>query len=78
MFRLIFYCKSLYHGTIDLLLILLYRLASRRKEVEIQYHVAQEWRATQMMTSRYCQAVGCYDAIETHKRYSSTDNIGLK
>lgn len=25
---------------------------------------------TLMMTNRYCQAVGCYDAIEAHKRYS--------
>jgi integrase len=29
---------------------------------------------TLMMTNRYCQAVGCYDAIESHKRYSPVDN----
>jgi len=26
-----------------------------------------------MMTNRYCQAVGCYDAVEAHKRFSSVD-----
>ena len=31
---------------------------------------------TLMMTNRYCQAVGCYDAIEAHKRYSQADNLG--
>ena len=31
---------------------------------------------TLMMTNRYCQAVGCYDAIESHKRYSPVDNMG--
>jgi site-specific recombinase XerD len=30
---------------------------------------------TLMMTKRYCQAVGCYDAIESHKRYSPVDNL---
>lgn len=30
---------------------------------------------TLMMTNRYCQAVGCYDAIESHKKYSPVDNI---
>ncbi len=30
---------------------------------------------TLMMTNRYCQAVGCYDAIEAHKRYSPGDNL---
>jgi len=25
---------------------------------------------TLMMTNRYCQAVGCYDAIESHIKYS--------
>ena len=30
---------------------------------------------TLMMTNRYCQAVGCYDAIEAHKRYSPVDNL---
>ena len=28
-----------------------------------------------MMTNRYCQAVGCYDAVETHRLYSPVDNI---
>ena len=28
-----------------------------------------------MMTNRYCQAVGCYDAIEAHKRYSPVDGL---
>jgi len=28
-----------------------------------------------MMTNRYCQAVGCYDAIEAHKRYSPVDAL---
>lgn len=23
----------------------------------------------------YCQAVGCYDALESHKRYSPVDNM---
>jgi len=30
---------------------------------------------TLMMTNRYCQAVGCYDAVESHKRYSPVDNL---
>ena len=30
---------------------------------------------TLMMTNRYCQAVGCYDAIEAHKRYSPGDRL---
>jgi site-specific recombinase XerD len=30
---------------------------------------------TLMMTNRYCQAVGCLDAIEAHKLYSPMDNI---
>jgi integrase/recombinase XerC len=30
---------------------------------------------TLTMTNRYCQAVGCYDAIEAHKRYSPMDNL---
>jgi hypothetical protein len=28
---------------------------------------------TLMMPNRYCQAVGCYDAIESHKLYSPVD-----
>ena len=28
-----------------------------------------------MMTNGYCQAVGCYDAIEAHKRYSPVDGV---
>ena len=31
--------------------------------------------ATLMMTNRYCQAVGCYDAIECHNRYSPVDRL---
>ena len=30
---------------------------------------------TLMMTNSYCQAVGCYDAIEAHKRYSPVDGL---
>ena len=30
---------------------------------------------TLMMTNRYCHAVGCYDAVEAHKRFSPVDNI---
>ena len=30
---------------------------------------------TLMMTNRYCQAVGCYDAVEAHKRYSPVDRL---
>ena len=30
---------------------------------------------TLMMTNQYCQAVGCYDAIEGHKRYSPVDAL---
>ncbi len=30
---------------------------------------------TLMMTNRYCQAVGCYDAIESHKKYSPVDRL---
>jgi len=30
---------------------------------------------TLMMTNRYCQAVGCYDAVEAHKLYSPVDRI---
>ncbi len=29
-----------------------------------------------MMTNRYCQAIGCYDAIESHRKYSPIDNLG--
>ena len=32
---------------------------------------------TLMMTNRYCQAVGCYDAIEAHKRYSPVDGLTI-
>ena len=32
---------------------------------------------TLMMTNRYCQAVGCYDAIEAHKRYSPVDGLKM-
>lgn len=28
-----------------------------------------------MMTNRYCQAVGCYDAVEAHKKFSPLDNL---
>jgi len=31
--------------------------------------------ATLMMTNRYCQAVGCYDAVEAHKRFSPGDRL---
>jgi site-specific recombinase XerD len=34
--------------------------------------------STLTMTNRYCQAVGCYDAVESHKRYSPVDNLKLK
>jgi site-specific recombinase XerD len=30
---------------------------------------------TLMMTNRYCQAVGCYDAVEAHKRFSPVDGL---
>ncbi len=30
---------------------------------------------TLMMTNRYCQAVGCYDAVESHERYSLVDRL---
>ncbi len=30
---------------------------------------------TLMMTNRYCQAVGCYDAIEAHVKYSPVDRL---
>jgi len=30
---------------------------------------------TLMMTNRYCQAVGCYDAVESYQRYSPVDNL---
>ena len=30
---------------------------------------------TLMMTNRYCQAVGCYDAVEAHKRFSPGDRL---
>ncbi len=30
---------------------------------------------TLMMTNRYCQAVGCYDAVESHKKYSPVDRL---
>lgn len=30
---------------------------------------------TLMMTNRYCQAVGCYDAVGAHKRYSPVDRL---
>jgi len=31
--------------------------------------------AALMMTNRYCQAVGCYDAVEAHKRYNRVNNF---
>jgi hypothetical protein len=30
---------------------------------------------TLMMTNRYCQAVGCYDAVEAHKIHSPIDSL---
>jgi hypothetical protein len=30
---------------------------------------------TLMMTNRYCQAVGYYDAIEAHVKYSPVDRL---
>ena len=30
---------------------------------------------TLMMTNRYCQAVDCYDAIESYKKYSPVDRL---
>jgi len=30
---------------------------------------------TLIMTNRYCQAVGCYDAVEAHKRFSPVDGL---
>ena len=33
---------------------------------------------TLMMTNRYCQAVGYYDAIESHKLHSLVDRLELK
>jgi len=30
---------------------------------------------TLMMINRYCQAVGCYDAIESHKHHSPVDRL---
>ncbi len=33
---------------------------------------------TLMMTNRYCQAVGSYDAIESHKKYSPVDRMAFK
>jgi len=32
-------------------------------------------RTSLMMTNRYCQAVGCYDAVEAHKRFSPVDGL---
>jgi integrase/recombinase XerC len=32
---------------------------------------------TLTMTNRYCQAVGCYDAIEAHKRFSPVDGLKI-
>jgi hypothetical protein len=33
-------------------------------------------QTTLMMTNIYCQAVGCYDAVEARKLYSPVDRIG--
>lgn len=30
---------------------------------------------TLMVTNRYCQTVGCYDAVESHKKYSLVDSM---
>lgn len=30
---------------------------------------------TLMMTNRYCQAAGCEDGVESHKRLGPVDNI---
>ena len=32
---------------------------------------------TLMMTNRYCQAVGCEDVVEAHRKYSPIDNIKI-
>ena len=32
---------------------------------------------TLMMTNRYCQAVGCEDAVESHKRFGPVDNVRM-
>ena len=34
--------------------------------------------ATLMVTNRYCQAVGFYDAAEAHKKYSPIDSIKIE
>jgi site-specific recombinase XerD len=31
---------------------------------------------TLMMTNRYCQAVGCEDAVESHRQYGPVDRLG--
>lgn len=33
---------------------------------------------TLTMTNRYCQAVGCYDVLEAHKRYSPADKLSTR
>ena len=33
---------------------------------------------TLMITNRYCQAVGCSDTVEAHKRYSPIGNIRVQ
>ncbi len=30
---------------------------------------------TLMVTNRYCQAIGCEDAVEAHKQYSPVDKL---
>jgi len=31
--------------------------------------------AALMMMNRYCGVVGCYDAVEAHKRYNRVNNF---
>lgn len=36
------------------------------------------YSAIGVRTNRHCQAVGCSDAVEAHKRYSPVDNFNDK
>ena len=76
----------MYHKAIDLILVS--SIVSHLKEKKERFNTI--WlknggdslmlqrlfgHTTLMMTNRYCQGVGCYDAIESHKRYSPVDRL---
>jgi len=44
-------------------------------EGEARGNLSSNNSTTLIMTNRYCQAVGCYDAVEAHKRFGPVDGL---